>query len=702
MGNSKLSNWIIKNNNFTSFICAVFLALVFAIAQWSPETCLWDRLQYNIFPALLVAIASFLATQGVIIVLNYGIRYRELLETRIERIENKLNQALEIMTIDAEDNSFQNKLRLLREKEGGVKWIISKFIAKQLALKFSELSFRINGHTYSNFSKKLYYEVDGSLFLTNSFNPYEWTRGLISYPDYEKIVSTLVTQSKETFDEWWRKEITDNDLEEKYTPEHIKAWKDIAKNNVNRKRLIVLHKSELENFFVYESFYFFFKKINDINDKDDSTRFTTYDYLKHIGISVEADKYDYAIFDKEIALEWQIYSDNYESDTFNKTKITLIDLKPSDSNNKAQSLKDFEKIINDNWNRLDKIKQVEDKIIKSKQKYLDSMKNDSNATLHSYCYHAYGGDCWKNINATSEYDLGRREQHFLKDFLLDTIKQNKNVRSCNVLHIGVGSGIEIESIINSLRQEEREIQHYTIVDISPNILERTQEKLVWLKKYNKINNINFKNICEDVTTPGWSYERPDNNPLIIILVANGFLFSQESLLKNISVFMKKEDYLLVTVEINNTVNSINNLNKMKESYRIDSALKLFNNSLNPLGINTFKKSNIEADCRDYYEFDFNKKTPVENAFYKKDIFEGFFNLKAWKKNNKDWHPAEFKELDKIKIFQSYKPSSLASVKSYLDIIDGGFLVTNLKSEDDFNEFKNSNLNQIGLVIQKES
>jgi uncharacterized SAM-dependent methyltransferase len=691
MESSKLNNWIIKNDNWASLICAVLFAAVFVFAKWGTEVCFWTFLLHNLFPTLLVAIASFLATEGVIIVLIYGTKYRELLETRIEKIENKLNQAIEVMTIDAEDKSFESKLRLLRNKKDGVKWIVAKFIAKQLALKFNKLSFRITSHTYSSFSKQLYYEVDTSLFLTNSFNPYEWVRTLISDLDYEKIISTLVTQTQSTFENWWNTVIIHDKLEEKYTPEHTKAWKDIAKHNIDRKRLIILHKSELENFFVYEPFYMFFKKVNDISDID--TRFTTYDSLKATGNNIEADSYDYAIFDKEIALEWEIYFDDDKSDTFKKPKITLIDLNPLDSNDKAKSLKDFVKYIDDNWSRLDKIEHIEEKIRKSNQKYLDSIKNSNPHTIsHSYCYHAYGGDCWKKINETSEYDLGRREQNFLRDFLFNKM-QLENVRSCNVLHIGVGSGIEIEPIINGIRQEEREIQNYTIVDISPNILERTREKLTWLKRHNKVNNIQFHNICEDVTKSGWLYARPDNNPLIIILVANGFLFSQESLLRNISAFMKTGDYLLVTTEINNTASSNEYLNKLEESYKTDSVLKLFNISLNPLGINTFTNNTID---KQYYKFSFYNSTN-DDDIYKKDIFEGYFDLALWRKN-KGFTLKDFESIERIKIFQSYKPSDKNSIESYLTKFD--LEVASNNSIDD--AFNNPKYNEIGLVIQKKS
>jgi len=684
-----IKNLLEKVINIHSLSIFITLVIGFIALLYQSGTTLCSLTSHDWGVAAIWSLVSCVLTEVIGLFHKYHKEYKELVDREIPKINSKLNQAIEIMTIDAEDKSFENKLRLLRNKEGGIKWIVAKFIAKQLALKFNELSFRINSHTYSNFSKQLYYEVDTSLFLTNSFNPYEWVKTLISDLDYEQIISTLVTQTKDTFDTWWKSDIIKKNLEEKYTPEHTKAWKDIAKHNIDRKRLIILHKSELENFFVYEPFYLFFKKVNGISD--DNTRFTTYDYLKTEGINIEVNKYDYAIFDSEIVLEWEIHFDDDKNITLKKPKITLIDLNPLDSNDKAKSLKVFASYISENWNRFYTIEYIEERIKDSKQEYLKSIKEKDNTIFHSYCYHAYGGDCWKEINETSEYDLGRREQNFLRDFLFKI--QLENIRTCNVLHIGVGSGIEIEPIINGIRKDEREIQNYTFVDISPNILERTHEKLVWLKRHNKVNNnIHFHDICEDVTKE-WLYIRPDNNPLIVILVANGFLFSQEPLIRNISNFMKEGDYLLVTTEINNTTISdeslkIKNLNKLIESYKTDSVLKLFNISLNPLGINTIDKQ--------YYEFKFqNKITTGDN--YKQDIFEGYFNLQLWRTNNNNFTLDGFESIEQIKIFQSYKPRNEESIKSYLDNFDLEIESHNPIKDKDFN---NPKYNEIGLVIQK--
>ncbi len=664
------NNWIIRNKHWIS----LGVSLLYSIISLLTENFKWSDIISDLPVTLFGTIAAFLATEGILIVVEYSDKYKDLLETKVSKIESKISQAVEIMTIDSDDKTFENKLRLLRNKQGGIKWIISKFIARQLSVKFVELGFRINSPSYSDFSKQLYFEVDESLYLTNSFNPYEWVKALIDKHNFDEIVSELVTKNMSTFNSWWEKKIKEDACFcEKYTPEHIKAWKAIAKTNVVRRRLVVLHESELQNFFVYEPFYLFFKKINDISDED--CRFTTYEQLKRNYSDIEVDKYDYAIFDKEIALEWEIPFNEEIDDSKIQSKMTLIDLVPSESNSKSNSLKKFANIISNNWDKFDTINKIERRITDEKNRFIKSVI-DNSSLEHSCCYHAYGGDCWENINKSSEYKLGNREQKFFETFLYEQLSFDEKMRSCNILHIGVGSGIEIEKIINGIKHREWEIQNYTIVDISPNILERTRKTINRLKRNNKIDNINFNEICTDVLKFGWHYERINKNPLVIVLAANGYLLSHESLLNNISSFMKKEDYLLVTTEVNNTTNS--DISEITESYKAQSVLKLFNISLNLIGINTIESK--------YYDFSFNKDN--------EDVFEGHFLLGKWKEENKK----QLKDFNmpKIKIFKSYKPKSKDNIKKYFE--RSHLKIKNI-DKIDFN--KVAPYNEIGLIVEKE-
>ena len=756
---SRLTEWISNNQDVASLMCATIVALLYALVAYPTvsiqhgcplqsskrhrTTVCSEAMQccnttishplgqgdtqtahkkvllaHLIFSTLVLGFASFLATKGIIIVYVYGNKLDKLYETNIQKIEDELNRAVEIMSIDSEDKSFENKLQLLRSKEGGIKWIISKFISKQLCLNFNELSFRVGSKMYSKFSQKLYHEVEDSLLLTNSVNLYVWVKALIPRLDGHDIIPELSAIANEkAFETWWEDRKNNvPDFEERCTPDHIKAWKGVARN-IKRKRLVILHQSDIENFGAYEPFYLFFKAICGIKDDDEDTRFTTCEDLARITtVSLGLDFYDYAIFDNKIALELEIGSDKEES---KEHRVSLIDLSDKKSQELMQSIND----IDEQWKQFYSIKSIEKCIVKTKQRYYknlllsiddDSNDDNSNAAFHSYCYHAYGGDCWKNVTENRNYDLGKNDRNFLKDFLPRAEQLMVKFSHCSILHIGVGSGIEIETVVSNItRLGKREIGNYAIVDISRILLAKAREQLVSsLKRYNKEMNVDkiISTHCEDVAESNWSYDRPNRHPLVVILVANGYLFSQMSLLKNIYCLMEDGDYLLITTEINSSDNKIE-----KSSYRIEPVLNLLNISLNPLGINVPNDPKNE-----YYRFDF---LPSKTTEYEKDFYEGYFSLQTWRHNNKEFDPADFSVIEEaeklanllnnrneIKIFQSYKPSDRISIESYLEAIsrDKDYVLEIVNSEEVFGEGGNSNnftvnsYNQVGFVIQKKT
>jgi hypothetical protein len=630
--------------------------------------------------------------------LKDNIEINEKVLTKITSIEEKVSKSIGIFAVNSDNNVFEQKLEILKNKEKSLKWIISRFIAKQLAFNFDELSFKINKKEYSRFSKQLYFEVDKSLLLTNSFDPYEWARTLIS--DNE-VISELGETSKETFKKWLEK-----NNKSIHIFEHIEAWKNIEKSK--RRRLVILHESAWDFFFMYEPFYRLFLEVNSTKEEDDDVRFITFNSLSNIlgnDTYFDAKKYDYAIFDGNIALKWEIYDDTgiaLSQDNSTESEISLIDLESSSAQDapkgkEVHSLNSFVESIDDIWNdnSSHRVKDVEEQIIKSKRNYLFSII-EYGFIPHLCCYFADGADRWKNVNRKGELQFLR---HFLSSHEIGLEVSN---RTCNILHIGVGSGTEIEPIINGIKRKGWEIEDYTIVDISPNILRMALEELVPLKKKLK-HPFNFHDICVDVLEEELSnkYRRPENgHPLIIILVANDFLLSQEYLLENISAIMKDYDFLLVTAKINNG-------NIPKED--LEKSLESFNISLTPLGINV-----PNEEFENFFEFKLCSATD-KSKIYVSDFFEGYLKLKEFREK-RSWTPANIKalnnikdseeikkiekyftEIEEIKFFKSYNPSTLDSITSYMNKF--GLKVVNIQNKEKFEEIK-SKSGQVGLVIQK--
>jgi hypothetical protein len=461
--------------------------------------------------------------------------------------------------------------------------------------------------------------------------------------------------------------------------------------------------------------------------------------------------FDYAIFDKQIALEWDISS----TTPSNASELNLIDLH---SEGNADKLTIVRERIQEIWNHTNgelflTISKMDDIINSSKWAYLESLTTEK-SNFHSYSYHAFGADRWIDMNEDAKkfgkYSLGTKEQNYLTKFFLPSLSKNDigkdRTTKFDILHIGVGSGVEIEPIIYSINSMHKQIEKYAIVDVSYGLLKSVREQETNLVKRVGVDVfvtekpfIYFDPV--DVTTGevvnsiGRDFTRlkvngvplttqiggnieglsivGNVNPLIFILVANGYLLSQKLLLESIARVMREGiDYLLVTTEINNTVSSSEednnkNLANLIAPYVAPSALQLLDISLNPLGI-----INTVADDYDFrFQLCHDPKT-----IYQKDIFEGFFKLQDWRRrhNHKTFSINDFgnkpqniadgkviKIIDElnskvqIKVFQTYKPSNHDSIVNYLDNLDN----INGKLDIVYSDF-NSEYNQVGLVIKK--
>lgn len=640
MGNSKKSNNSIKY----SLIIAVIFGVISVVLQKPAES--WNYDVSSIALSILISLLSFIATYVLLLLFEYHKNNKIILD-KLVNIEQKFEKAIEMVAVNSDGNVFENKLKLLREKEGGIKWIVAKFISKQLSVNFEHLGFNIDSRAYSEFSNELYKEADNCIYLTNSLNPYEWFKNLFTDSEFEEILIPCIKGI--------------NSWDEKYTPAHIKSWNNIheIKPAVDRKRLIVLSNYEMENLFAYEPYFYKYNEINKVSDEN--TRYTTYDNLQKICPQLELNRYDYAIFDEHIALEWGLPNEK-DKNQF----IRLVDLKSDDKN--ARHITNFKDYLKKNWNTFIKAEDLKLKIKKKKSEIINLVK-ENKELHHKYCYHAFGGDSWKAINNDPDYSLGQREQEFLNKILNLFIKPEiLKDNDYDIIHLGCGSGIEIDPIVKRITQSQKDIENYSLIDISSNMLERAKERVENLKSVDPIyDKINFKYLSADILVKEWKHKRTSKNPLIIILVCNGFLFSHDILLTKIASILDKNDFLIVTTEMQNLTKI--SQEDIKASYLIDSTIKLFNISLNLIGI----------DCIDqqYYKFNFDD-----------DLFVGYFLFKKWADNNEDRKKMDLP--DEIKIFQSYKPRSEQKIEERLHKFN-----LDIKDKDIDEEY-----NSIGLLIEK--
>ncbi|MCL2721997.1 MAG: hypothetical protein FWD47_11755 [Treponema sp.] len=309
----------------------------------------------NIATSLFIAIASFSITKCLVELINF------------KRCENKLDQALNIMTTNIEhyfpqlfypnSETLKNKLREVNGKK-----VAETFVAKKLDSNFKALEFGIGALDYSKLCCELYPKVKTSLFLTNSFDPKEWiTRFFRGDKKFSDLEDTL---KKETFSVWWKtnKRTIKNLVGDRL--KHIQAWKNI-KLPVTKRRLNILDDEIWEKFYEQEPYYYLFKEINSITEDD--TRFTTHetlgaffrDVIKIESINVK--NYDYGFYDESIVLKWEINS--------NEENIPMIELTllQDNDNNEKKFLQHIFNNWSDNPTYLWKAKYVEDKIRKPRE-----------------------------------------------------------------------------------------------------------------------------------------------------------------------------------------------------------------------------------------------------------------------------------------------------------------------------------------------
>lgn len=523
---------------------------------------------------------------------NYQNIEKNLIDIK-SSIERHLLKMIDQNALFTHDNSLENKLNILKKVHSSSVWVVSKFISRQISKNINNLKFKIKANEYSKFSSELYKEPEKSLYITNSINFYSWFNVL------EKEHSLL--------------------------PDHVKTWNELT---IEKKRLVILTKSDRENLFVYEEY--FQKFIHQTKSKNENTRFISLEDFKNktdFETNLNILNYDYALYDSSVLLKWEnplYFKEETELElmiNIEESHKSLLNIFGSDVWNTLQTHQDLEKLI---------IKQ------KDKFKYL-TLKNKS--IDHRYSYFGKGASVWENINKDNTYKLGIDEQHYLEHFLSKTLHLD-NMKTSNIFHIGSGGGKEIKSVLNSIPHNL--IDKYYVLDISSNMLDRAKKTLK--EDYSFKFGVNYSYFIE-VDMLGNDVDEKirtklSNSSNIFLLVSNGYLLSNDIVLSNIKNLMSENDILVITVE-----NSKSDFDQIS-SYKTESVIKLFEISLKLIGIKNISQNYFEFKCDNH-------------------IFEGYFNIKNWSNDSKEYlsllnlkdkeYLDKLIHLEKIKIFESSKP-----------------------------------------------
>jgi len=257
---------------------------------------------------------------------------------------------------------------------------------------------------------------------------------------------------------------------------------------------------------------------------------------------------------------------------------------------------------------------------------------------HKFAYLSSGCRAWDAISKDIEYNLGMRELNTLRKFLR-FVKLNIGNESYNIFHIGPGNGKEISDVVNTLTPEL--ILNYVLLDISPELLNSAENV-----GRAKCPGIRFMTeICDIIESEiGEIKERHSkaNEKNLFLLVANGAILSNPSVLPNIKRSMGKDDRLIITLSTNDDEQ------KIIDELKIDSVFNILVEPLKTLGIN-----NVQLEQLDY---EYSKEESVITVW---------FDFKKWIATNPDKNKKYENIPERIKIFTTLRPK-VEDFKKLLD------------------------------------
>jgi len=135
----------------------------------------------------------------------------------------------------------------------------------------------------------------------------------------------------------------------------------------------------------------------------------------------------------------------------------------------------------------------------------------------------YKDDLWDKIVKCPSYELAGRELKALQRIIPLAARQAPT--PANIIHLGVGDGREIQTIVNCMA-----VREYLLNDINCHLLRRTAKGA-----RTNFPSVEFREVCMDIETSGniGVLRNKLTGPTIIVLVNNGVIFSNRSLDKEI-------------------------------------------------------------------------------------------------------------------------------------------------------------------------
>ncbi len=192
-----------------------------------------------------------------------------------------------------------------------------------------------------------------------------------------------------------------------------------------------------------------------------------------------------------------------------------------------------------------------------------------------FCYPGEGGDKWNQLRQDTHYTLGEREY----SALAHTLSKVNLTKPTNIIHLGVGNGIEIPALIDHI---DFSIHNYFGVDIS-------QRMIANALRYQKTAyaHLGFKRfVLSDIETEGNLQQicdyakRIGHTRNLLLGLGQGVLCSNPSFFKFVAKSLKEEDYFLLILEGDHLLHR----NKILSTYNLNSVHDLLTIGLHRAGI----------------------------------------------------------------------------------------------------------------------
>lgn len=413
---------------------------------------------------LFTFLGNFFFTMILLSIPVYVIRRLDKFKTEVndnlksfeENFEKRIEQISTLVAIHTEDNTFEDKIKYLDNKDlvSSQRWIYAKYVSKLLSKSFG--SFSINNiapFEYSIFSSGLIKETKSSIKLLSSMRLSEWLNSL-SKTDYTSI------QKKEDF--------FNNIGETNDFPVDKDNHSIVLKNCdyiKNRERRVYITPYDLKYLFISE------RILDTYNHFNNGSGLVTKFFNGNINNQWNFNEIDYALYDEKILLKW------HRKDK----KLDLI----SDNN----EISDFIEFFNNEISPIEYIK-LKNIVQKTKCQYLHTI-NDSKILPHKLSYLYSGGRKWAKYVELSDIkycDLATQALQKGLQVCFPHIKQNNNGKgSFEIIDIGSGTGNRISTICDCLGTNK--IKKYTLIDISSTLLDQAESVLINRLPSDKIQTI---------------------------------------------------------------------------------------------------------------------------------------------------------------------------------------------------------------------